>query len=365
MPLHQRVLSYQKIINGQTMVYLSVGLLVASLSFLIYRHPPASWPPLLGPWRQKTGVATVGSAYSDLDEKTQLQAKVPQKKEENVTAVIEQPTILTPPSPSKKSTSSDSTPKAKPVETQQLSAIPSLSLNGTHSPLTDSLQTSPKPLPLQRSSPSPTKRPPTQTNTLQPTPTSMPPPPRPLPKPTRRAPPSPTPTTSLRLPQPRPSPASTLRALPTTTTTTSLAPTTSTQAPSQRKSKKVLLAPGHSPLDWAVLTKSPSATNKLRGANLPAYLIRVPPSLLKRMNGRKGRDAWSVWQGKVYNITPYLPFHPGGEGELMRAAGREAGALFMEVHPWVNWEGMLGECLVGVLVDEGDEKGKGSLDEMD
>ena len=50
---------------------------------------------------------------------------------------------------------------------------------------------------------------------------------------------------------------------------------------------------------------------------------------------------------------------------MMKAAGREARALFMEVHPWVNWEGMLAECLVGVLVDEGDDKWKGSLDEMD
>ena len=86
------------------------------------------------------------------------------------------------------------------------------------------------------------------------------------------------------------------------------------------------------------------------------------------MNGRKGRDAWSVWQGKVYNITPYLPFHPGGDGELMRVAGKEAGKLFNEVHPWVNWEGMLAECLVGVLVDEGEdglEKEGGGLDEMD
>jgi cytochrome b involved in lipid metabolism len=65
----------------------------------------------------------------------------------------------------------------------------------------------------------------------------------------------------------------------------------------------------------------------------------------------------------VYNITPYLPFHPGGKGELMRAAGRDGAALFMEVHPWVNWEGMLGECLVGILVGEAEERNE--LDEMD
>ena len=47
-------------------------------------------------------------------------------------------------------------------------------------------------------------------------------------------------------------------------------------------------------------------------------------------------DAWSVFNGKVYNITPYLPFHPGGEKELMRVAGRDGTKLF-------------GECPVSML----------------
>ena len=51
------------------------------------------------------------------------------------------------------------------------------------------------------------------------------------------------------------------------------------------------------------------------------HLIKVTPSMLKQQNGRKGKDAWSSFQGKVYNITPYLPFHPGGKGELMQGAG--------------------------------------------
>lgn len=53
----------------------------------------------------------------------------------------------------------------------------------------------------------------------------------------------------------------------------------------------------------------------------------------------------------------------------MRAAGREREGerLFMEVHPWVSWEGMLGECLVGILVGEGDGEGGGGdgLEDMD
>jgi len=74
--------------------------------------------------------------------------------------------------------------------------------------------------------------------------------------------------------------------------------------------------------------------------------------MLGQMNGRKGRPAWSSYQGKVYNITPYLPFHPGGEGQLRRAAGRDGEQLFAETHPWVNWENMLGACVVGILVSE-------------
>ena len=86
--------------------------------------------------------------------------------------------------------------------------------------------------------------------------------------------------------------------------------------------------------------------------------------MLKAQNGRKGMDAWTSYQGKVYNITPYLPFHPGGRGELLRGAGKDSGKLFFEIHPWVNWDAILGECLVGILVSENDESDN-KLDAMD
>jgi len=119
--------------------------------------------------------------------------------------------------------------------------------------------------------------------------------------------------------------------------------------------KKVILQPGHSPLDWATLAKSGNL------AGVPNFQ-RVTPSMLKQHNGRKGKPAWSSYLGKVYNITPYVPFHPGGAGELLRAAGKDGAKLFMEVHPWVNWENMLNSCLVGVLVSEGDGEGLDGLD---
>jgi len=76
--------------------------------------------------------------------------------------------------------------------------------------------------------------------------------------------------------------------------------------------------------------------------------LRITMEELKKHN--TPQDAWSVFNGRVYNITPYLPFHPGGEKELMRAAGRDGTKLFMLTHSWVNLEFMLQECCVGMLV---------------
>ncbi|KAL8652340.1 MAG: hypothetical protein Q9210_002739 [Variospora velana] len=173
--------------------------------------------------------------------------------------------------------------------------------------------------------------------------------------------------------RPPPSAASTLRTPPSRSLgmSFSAAPTASTLPSSKRPSTKVLLEPGHSPLDWANLVSAPQSSTYLRGEDVPSNLIRVPPSLLRYHNGRKGKNAWGVWQGKVYNLTPYMKFHPGGVDELMKGAGREKDGerLFMEVHPWVNWEGLLGECMVGILVHEEEtsitlDKG-GGLEDMD
>ncbi|KAI6155472.1 cytochrome b5-like heme/steroid binding domain-containing protein [Pisolithus tinctorius] len=122
-----------------------------------------------------------------------------------------------------------------------------------------------------------------------------------------------------------------------------LSPLATTQKP-PKPSKKVALAPGFGPLDWAQLK---SSGEDLRGVDT---LLRVPPSVLKSHN--KKQDAWTAINGKVYNITPYLPYHPGGEKELMRVAGRDGTKLFSLTHAWVNVDFMLDSCLVGFLVPE-------------
>ncbi|KAK1222889.1 hypothetical protein PQX77_014311 [Marasmius sp. AFHP31] len=125
----------------------------------------------------------------------------------------------------------------------------------------------------------------------------------------------------------------------------SLAVQSTTKPPPKPKGRnKVALAPGHSPLDWAALKSSGA---DLRGV---PTLMRITPSVLKQHNKRD--DAWSAFNGKVYNITPYLAFHPGGEKELMRVAGRDGTKLFALTHAWVNVDFMLDSCMVGFLVPE-------------
>ena len=168
----------------------------------------------------------------------------------------------------------------------------------------------------------------------------------------------PVPTRTLPIPNRGP-PAGGL-APPATASSSSLAPPPTHSTKPAKPSRKVLLAPGHSPLDWAAIS-GPAAD--LRGLPLSTPYLRVTPSMLKEKTGRKGKDAWTVLGGKVYNITPYLPFHPGGEPELLKCAGRDGNRLFGEVHPWVNYENMLQACLVGIYVDENERVGH--MEEMD
>ncbi|XP_015247037.1 PREDICTED: cytochrome b5 reductase 4 [Cyprinodon variegatus] len=112
-------------------------------------------------------------------------------------------------------------------------------------------------------------------------------------------------------------------------------------APSGQSGRnKVALKPGHSLMDWIRFAKSGKDLTGLRGR-----LLEVTPDELQRHNRRE--DCWTCIRGMVYNVTPYMDYHPGGEEELMKAAGIDGTDLFDQVHRWVNYESMLKECLVG------------------
>lgn len=105
---------------------------------------------------------------------------------------------------------------------------------------------------------------------------------------------------------------------------------------------KVALKPGRSLMDWIKLT---AKAKDLAGTG--GKLLDVTPEMLSQHN--KPDDCWICIKGRVYNVTPYLEFHPGGVDEMLRGAGIDATELFNTVHRWVNFEGMLRKCLVGQL----------------
>lgn len=51
---------------------------------------------------------------------------------------------------------------------------------------------------------------------------------------------------------------------------------------------------------------------------------------------------------QVYNLTPYIAFHPGGKDILKGVLGKDCTALFDKYHRWVNSDFLLRNCLVGL-----------------
>ncbi|KAM0753894.1 cytochrome b5 [Meredithblackwellia eburnea MCA 4105] len=119
------------------------------------------------------------------------------------------------------------------------------------------------------------------------------------------------------------------------------APTTT----KKRVRAKVAIEKGYSQLDWGRLQRSGA---DLRGG--VTEIRRITPSELAQHKSKD--DCWQAYGGKVYNVTPFIRYHPGGIPELMRAAGKDGTELFMKTHAWVNADLMLDGCLVGFLVRE-------------
>lgn len=105
---------------------------------------------------------------------------------------------------------------------------------------------------------------------------------------------------------------------------------------------KVALKPGHSLMDWIKLG---ARSTDLAGTG--GKLLEVSTAELAKHNTPE--DCWIAIYGKVFNVTPYLEFHPGGVDEMMKGAGIDATELFNETHAWVNYNSMLKKCLVGNL----------------
>lgn len=149
--------------------------------------------------------------------------------------------------------------------------------------------------------------------------------------------------------------------------------------------EKVVLKPGHSALDWSIVTNTkgskgllvtgitshiisnyqnqldgwlqhfielqhPSSLEQLR-MGVPTFKIHPPLRIDDEimMDKRARESYWCILRGKVYCLSSYLDFHPGGEEILIKnCIGKDATKLFDGYHRWINLEKLLGTCLVGI-----------------
>lgn len=107
--------------------------------------------------------------------------------------------------------------------------------------------------------------------------------------------------------------------------------------------RKVALPPGRSQLDWV------RNSAKFRRPRPRPIDIRE----LRRHRTRE--DAWMAINGKVFDVTAYVEYHPGGIDMILAGAGKDATALFNKYHIWVNPDFMLSNCYLGVLTGDDDE----------
>lgn len=79
----------------------------------------------------------------------------------------------------------------------------------------------------------------------------------------------------------------------------------------------------------------------------PTQLRDITVDEVKQHN--KKDDIWIVIRGKVYNVTQYLTYHPGGSDILLQYAGCDGTELYDQIHSFVNIDVLLGNCSVGIL----------------
>ncbi|KPM11260.1 cytochrome b5 reductase 4-like protein [Sarcoptes scabiei] len=119
--------------------------------------------------------------------------------------------------------------------------------------------------------------------------------------------------------------------------------TTGNATGSQRT--KVALKPGFGLMGWIRFSSSAKNLSGIDNENDEKRFI----TLNELSKHDKPDDCWIAIRGKVFNITSYLEYHPGGVEELMKGAGQNATNMFEDVHAWVNYESLLQKCYIGRL----------------
>eukprot|EP00483_Globobulimina_turgida_P002828 UN02833 len=64
----------------------------------------------------------------------------------------------------------------------------------------------------------------------------------------------------------------------------------------------------------------------------------------------KVEDCWIVLNGNIFDITEYIPYHPGGD-DILKAKGKDGTVLFYHLHRWVNVDALIKNCWIGQVLN--------------
>ena len=79
--------------------------------------------------------------------------------------------------------------------------------------------------------------------------------------------------------------------------------------------------------DGAEEEKGGAAANMLN-TQQPVDIDSLPTISMEEVPKHKKReDCWTVVDGLVYDVTDYIPFHPGGK-KILLGAGKESSEMF-------------------------------------
>ncbi|KAH3759024.1 cytochrome b5 reductase 4 [Pelomyxa schiedti] len=79
-------------------------------------------------------------------------------------------------------------------------------------------------------------------------------------------------------------------------------------------------------------------------------IIGAPVTAAQLAQHKTVNDLWVSVNGRVYDITVYVDYHPGGKETLLSRAGDDATVAIGKIHPWVKIEALLQFCYIGPLV---------------
>lgn len=97
--------------------------------------------------------------------------------------------------------------------------------------------------------------------------------------------------------------------------------------------------------DWKLLLNRSNDLAQRKGAPLRSMTME------EVAQHDKEYDGWMVLHGKVYNIGPYIHYHPGGVNILGPSLGKDGSNLFEQYHRWVGIENLIGKLLIGYIDD--------------